>query len=333
MFERILVERHLVHHPRVQSVCRRFPQTPVKAIGRVEDVFGRAKKPYLQKRTGVQLFLGEKRGTLVKLAPPAYGQSGDPHYYFIHAYNCPYECQYCYLQGHFQSPDLVLFVNHEAIGAEIERLAHATPLRQRAWFHAGEYSDSLALSSLTEEWPHYFQLFGRLPRAVLELRTKSANIKVLRRLPPRENVIVSYSLSPRRRAQNTELKVPSLDQRFKAMSALEALGHPLAVHLDPIIYQADFASMYAQFIEELGGAATLAKIRYWSLGVVRFTTHTVRQARQNYPGSDFLAADWIRSADGKVRYPRPMRLWMLNKIKDLLLKKGVSREKIYFCME
>ena len=203
----------------------------------------------------------------------------------------------------------------------------------RRGFTPGEFSDSLALSSLTREWPYYFQLFKRLPRAILELRTKSVNIKVLQSLPAQDNIIVSYSLSPRERVRRTDLKTPALGQRLQAMGKLQALGHPLAVHFDPVIYQTDFEATYRELIEDLARAVALEKIRYFSLGALRFTAKSYREVRHNYPEEDFLASDWVKSADGKMRYARPMRLWMLSKIQDLLLKKGVLREKIYFCME
>ncbi|MBC7430208.1 MAG: hypothetical protein H7336_16460, partial [Bacteriovorax sp.] len=111
MFEVIYVENQLINHPRVLEILKKYPNSKVHNIDKVEDVFGRVKKPYLQKRSNLNLFLGEKKGQLVKLAPPAYGLSGEPHYYFVHAYNCIYECNYCYLQGYFHSPDIVLYLN------------------------------------------------------------------------------------------------------------------------------------------------------------------------------------------------------------------------------
>ena len=116
MFEKIFIEEHLENHPKVLEIKNRFKNSELKFIKKVEDVFGRVKKPYLQKRTNLNLFIGEKKGQLVKPAPPAYGLSGEPHYYFVHAYNCIYECNYCYLQGYFQSPDIVIFLNHHEIG-------------------------------------------------------------------------------------------------------------------------------------------------------------------------------------------------------------------------
>ena len=37
--------------------------------------------------------------------------------------------------------------------------------------------------------------------------------------------------------------------------------------------------------------------------------------------------------DGKVRYSRPLRLKLINDVKELLLKKGAREEQMYFCME
>ena len=71
MFEKIFIEEHLLNHPKVLEIKQRFPTSEFKYIKKVEDVFGRVKKPYLQKRTNLNLFIGEKKGQLVKPAPPA----------------------------------------------------------------------------------------------------------------------------------------------------------------------------------------------------------------------------------------------------------------------
>ncbi|MEL6821384.1 MAG: hypothetical protein AAFP70_06475, partial [Calditrichota bacterium] len=107
MFECLFLEEQVKDNKYAMRILEAFPDVPVRDIRKVEDVFGRVKKPYLQKRTNLNLFIGRKEGNLVKEAPDAYGLDGEPHFYFIHAYNCIYECEYCYLQGYFNSPDLV----------------------------------------------------------------------------------------------------------------------------------------------------------------------------------------------------------------------------------
>jgi spore photoproduct lyase len=337
VFSKIFVENELMDSPTTRSILKRFSSITPRAIERVDDVFGVVKKPYLQKREDLSLFIGKKRGTLLKEAPEAYGLAGEPHYYFIHAYNCIYECEYCYLQGYFNSPDIVLFINHDEIGAEIERTYNrhreVTDSSKKVWFHAGEFSDSLALSHLSGEIPFYFNLFKNLPSAMLELRTKSVNIRELKKQTPLENVITSFSLSPENRIRKTDLKTPGLTARLKAMKELQELGFPIAIHLDPVIHEEDFVETYENLMNQVEESLEVEKISYISIGVVRFTSKVFHQVKKNYPDSELLAAEFRSSFDGKVRYPRPFRLWLLGKIKDICLQRGLKEEQIYLCME
>jgi len=83
-------------------------------------------------------------------------------------------------------------------------------------------------------------------------------------------------------------------------------------------------------MEKLGLNRSLA---YLSLGVVRFTKDVYREVERNYPDSLIHSTPMNKSFDGKVRYHRPMRMWMMNTIKDLSLKAGIEEKKIYLCME
>ena len=336
MFEKIFVEEKIIDHPKVEFIKSKFPNSEIRIISKVEDVFGRVKKPYLQKRTNLNLFIGEKKGNLVKIAPPAYGLSGEPHYYFVHAYNCIYECNYCYLQGYFQSPDIVLFINHDEIGAEITRIAEdfaKTNPGEKIWFHAGEYSDSLALTHLTGELPHYFDLFSKLPNAYLELRTKSVNIKELKKLTPHKNIIISFSLAPEHRVKTNDLKTPSLKVRLQAINELHQRGYKIGIHLDPIIYDDTLVESYTKLIEELSFNLPPQAVEYTSIGVVRFTKNVYHQVLKNYPDTDFLSDDFVKSFDNKMRYNKPMRMWILGKVKSILIDAGIHQDKIYECME
>ena len=337
MFSKIFIENEVVDSSVAENILSKFPKIKPRVIDKVEDVFGVVKKPYLQKREDLSLFIGNKKGTLLKEAPEAYGLAGEPHYYFIHAYNCIYECEYCYLQGYFNSPDIVLFINHEDIGREITKTyeAHREVIEsdKKVWFHAGEFSDSLALSHLTGEIPFYFSLFSKLPNAMLELRTKSVNIRELKKQSPVENIVTSFSLSPQERIKKTDLKTPSLKSRLAAMKELQDLGFPLAIHLDPVIHEDNFIETYESLLDSLSESLDLTQIKYLSVGVVRFTSKVFHQVKKNYPESELLAAEFRSSFDGKVRYPRPFRLWLLGKIKEICLKKGLSEEQIYLCME
>lgn len=331
MWNEVYVEEGISSHPRVVSILQKLKKAPL-IIPRYDDLWGRSKKPYLQKRDTLNLFLARKEGQLLKLAPDAYGSAGDPHYYFIHAYNCIYECQYCYLQGYFNTPDIVLFINHEEIIQEMQNLVDASP-DKKIWFHAGEFSDSLALTHLTGELNLYHEFCEKNPTAIIELRTKSVNTKELEKLSPLPNFIVSFSLSPKDMARRVDLKTPSAESRLKAMTLLREKGYKLGAHFDPIIYEDHFKESYEEFLRTMNELDLTKRLEYLSLGVVRFTKDVYREVERNYPDSVLHTGPMVKSFDGKVRYHRPMRMWMMNSIKDLALRFGVQDEAIYLCME
>lgn len=336
MFSRIFIESHLADDPGCRNIVNSFKDVPIKHIKKIEDVWGRVKRPYLQKRTDLNLFIGTKKGALVKRAPEAYGIDGDPHYFFIHSYNCIYECEYCYLQGYFNTPDIVLFVNHEDIGREIERITEETRKknpRHTPWFHAGEYSDSLALSHLTGEIPFYFDLFKRLPQAKLEFRTKSASVREILKCHPLPNVITTFSLAPDKVCKTVERGTAPLKARLKAIEKLHQANHPVGIHLDPIMYETELAEEYGELVEQIDRAIPCSQVSYFSLGVPRFTGAVHRQVRTNYPESPMWRKGFISSFDDKMRYKRPIRHGIIATVREILLKNGVAKKRVYSCME
>ena len=332
MFKNVYIEKHLKDSSKTAAILSKVKYQEIIYIDKTEDVWGRVKKPYLQKRTNLNLFIGEKRGQLVKEAPDAYGHGKEKHYYFIHAYNCIYECQYCYLQGYFHTPDIVIFINHDDITSEIENLIKL-PENQDAWFHAGEYSDSLSLTHITGELETYFDFFKKHPKAKLELRTKSVNIRELLKLEPLQNVYVSFTMSSSEGGKAFDYKCPSVKARLTAIEKLVNKGFNIGLHFDPMIFHENFEEGYSQVIKDLGAILPDKQLGYISIGVVRFTKDVYKEVQKNYGDSSLLTQDYIKSFDGKVRYNMPMRMWMMNKVKDLCLEAGYSESKIYLCME
>ncbi len=330
MWNKVYVEKDVRDLPRVQVMLADI-RAEILEIDAYDDIWGKSKKPYLQKRETLNLFLAKKKGQLVKEAPNAYGQSGEPHYYFIHAYNCIYECQYCYLQGYFNTPDIVLFVNHEDIVEEMEKVLARHD--GNVWFHAGEFSDSLALSHLSGELEIYHEFCRKHPRAQIELRTKSVNVKILKELKPLPNFVVSFSLSPEATTRAIDLKTPSLSTRLKVMENLKDLGFSLGCHFDPMIYQDGFQEAYHQLLKSMNDSGLTKHLTYLSLGVVRFTKDVHREVERNYPDSFLHATTMVKSSDNKVKYPHPLRHWMFRTVKELALMHSVPEEKIYLCME
>ena len=236
---------------------------------------------------------------MVKKTPPAYGKNTGEHYFFYHSFNCIFECEYCYLQGYFSSPDIVLYVNHEEICAEITAICKKAPKRQH-WFHGGEFSDSLALSHLTQELPVYWSTFSNLPNAKLELRTKicrhSSGVAFAAACQYRKLV---QSLPT---GESSQIRTQDIASVFALAGdcALSGSNYQLAVHLDPIIYSEQLETEYQHLLTALRARAP--SLAYLSLGVVRFSKDVFRQVKKNYPQSKLFAESFCARTDKKVSY-------------------------------
>ena len=334
MFQKIFIEKGLAAHPRTKAITKFFPRALQISVGKYTDIFGQVKKPYLQKRSNLNLFIAQKKGKTVKLAPPAYGlnTAQTPHYYFTQAFNCIYECEYCYLQGYFSSPDIVLFINFEDMAYEMETILKQHP-KKKVWFHSGEFTDSLALSHLTGEVEFFHQLFKKNSRAYGEFRTKSANIRSLLKLKALENLITTFSMSPQIQIQKYDHKTASLSQRLKAIEALHEKGFPLGLHFDPIIPYETYLEDYKALFKTITERVPLNKFHYISLGVVRYSQKTFLDVKRNYPGSSLLGFEMIKSEDKKIKIIKPLRKKILQSLRKEILKQGVHSEKVYLCME
>jgi len=329
MFNKVFVENDILENKYTQRILAKLKCNDHIIIDNYQDIFQKVKKPYLQKRTNLNLFIARKKGHLVKETPDAYGLDGEKHYYFIHSYNCIYECDYCYLQGYFNSPDLVFFVNHDEIINEMQDIVDKTD--KRVWFHAGEFSDSLALSHLSNELSAYIEFLDKNPKALMELRTKSVNTKLIPK--PRENLFITFSLSPAMVIKEHDLKTPSMKHRLSAIKKLANEGHKIGIHLDPIIYTENFEKNYKEMIAELNKAIEIKNIEYISIGVVRFTKDVWHEVKSNYPESNIHAQELTQSENGLIRYNKPMRMWILNKVKEIILEYSIDEKKVYMCME
>ena len=319
---------------RCEEILSKLSCENIFEIDSYEKVFGKFRKPYLAKRSNLNLFLARKKGELIKKTPNAYGYDMEsPHYYHVHQYNCIFECEYCYLQGYFPSPDIVLFLNHEEIISEMKTLCKTKT--GNVWFHAGEFSDSLALAHISNELGLYSDFIQDTPNAFLELRTKSVNLRGLKNVIPDPRLVIGVSLSPEGVAAELDRKTPSTKLRLRALKTLQSRGFSISLHLDPIVLIStkETLGLYNELIQQIAASLDLEKISYLSLGVVRFPKSSYREIKRNYPDSKALTMPFDKDSSGTYKIDSKMRLEFLDKMKSELLGVGMRSEQIYFCME
>lgn len=315
----------------------------VVEIEKLNDVFGAIEKPFGQGK--VDLFLATKKGKLVKEAPPAYGISKNKnyrHYYFLHCFNCIYHCHYCYLQGYFRNPDIVVFVNRQAILSSILQIIEKSREKgEIPFFYSGEFSDSLALGELTEEIRDYLHFFQQHSYGRLELRTKSVKIAPLLTYAQQhnapQNVIIAYSLAPQSSIERYEEKTPSLKARLNSIKKLIEAGYNIAIHLDPIIDDpnASLEKTYGEVFEKITNiSGIIEKTQYLSLGALRFSSNSYRKIKKNHFFSSMFSTPMRRCNNNNMKqYDIALRQKIFGTVEKLAMHYGFPSSKIYRSME
>ena len=313
----IYVEQRIYRHPRTQDLLERLGrEKTVIQCEHYREIFNRKAQSFKMQKQHPALIIAEKPGSRVLPTPPGFGIGGQHNYYFSHLLNCPYDCRYCFLQGMYQSAHYVLFINNEDFQQDIISILNTYP-NETVTFFSGYDADSLAFNSRTQFVEHFIPFFRGHPRALLELRTKSANITALLKQDPIPNAVVAFSLTPHDISQQVEHRVPVLTQRLQAMRQLQLAGWRIGLRFDPLIYCDDFESLYAELFSHVFAAVDPGGIHSVSTGLLRFPEKMYQKIIAMYPDDTLLAHPL--EVDRKVMsYSKTREVAMLGWVHDQL---------------
>lgn len=326
MFSAIYVEKEIKDHPRSRKLLERFAQLPVITIDRYGEIFNRKGQNFRLQKQKPALILASKYDKFILPAPQSYGLGGVHNYYFSHMLNCIYDCRYCFLQGMYRSAHYLLFVNYEDFQNDIvqtvERHAGET-----CYFYSGYDCDSLAMEPVTEFVDSFLPIFKNNHNAILELRTKSTQIRALLDKPPLENCIVAFSFTPENISRQLEHKVPALQKRIEAIKKLQQRGWKIGLRFDPLIYEDQFRENYQALFDSIFREIDASALHSVSLGVFRLPESFYRNMQRLYPNEKLFAAR-IAQRQGMASYSDELEKKMVTECENLLL--SYIPDKIYF---
>ncbi len=302
MIGALYYEREVAEHPLTLRLRRRFRDRPQIPVERYGEVFNRTAQNFRLQKRRPSLILARKHGKLILPTPPGYGIGADRNVYLAHMLNCVYDCRYCFLQGMYRSAHYVLFVNyadfHQAMAEELDQ---AMP-GETTCFFSGYDCDSLALEPVSGYVADLLPFFERRPRAWLELRTKSTQIRGLLAHEPLANVIVAFSLTPAAIATALEHKTPSLERRIEALVALAEQGWPIGLRFDPLIHLADFETHYRVLFAAVFARLNPRAVHSVTLGPFRLPRDFYQRIQHLYPDEPLFALS-LKEREGLVSYP------------------------------
>jgi spore photoproduct lyase len=333
----ILIDEEVRDLPRARMILARCPTAEVRVVNaanRLAEISGLGDNSHGAELTRGKrtLYLTSNRGRFYKSCPATREYRCCDYQVLNIGMNCPMECVYCILQAYLNNPWLSFFVNIEDLWSELAAVLDNEP-GQMHRIGTGEFTDSLVLDHLTGLSVDLVEFMASRENAVLELKTKTANIQNLRGLDHRGRTITAWSLNSPAIMAREELKTATLAERLAAATTCADWGYRLAFHFDPIIHHDNWREGYRETIRQLFAAVPAERIAWISLGALRFLPNLKRIATSRFPASRFFYEEFVLGLDNKYRYFRGLRVEMYRFIYEELSNRAAPATCIYLCME
>ena len=277
------------------------------------------------------LILADHHGRFLKPCPGTRGYNCCGLRIFHFGLGCNLGCSYCILQDYLDTEALVLFGNLDDGLEQLREVLETTaPRPQRIC--TGEFTDSLLLDDLTGLGGRLVALFADNQHAVLELKTKTANVAGLCSLAHGGRTIVSFSVNAPEVVRTEESHAAPLKRRLEAAALMVEQGYRVGFHFDPLILHHGWREGYEHTVAEIFRAVSADKIAWISLGAFRYLPGMKKTVARAHPRSRIMDEEFILAPDGKMRYLRPIRVGMYRHLLEAI-RRADPEACVYMCME
>jgi len=273
-----------------------------------------------------------RQGPFLKKCPGAKGALCCNYWVLNLLEGCPLACEYCILQEYLaERPRVTLFSNWRDGLIELERKL-STPGVEGFRVGTGELGDSLAMERSFPVAGELIHFFAKHSNGILELKTKTDQINTVLESSHGGNVVIAWSLNPQPLVGLFERGGAALEARLAAAKACLAAGYQVAFHFDPMIRVPGWRDLYSECCDALTDTLGPSGVSWVSLGALRFTLPLWNRLLRRDPKSPLLHGEFIRQADGKVRYMDSVRIQLMGHLLDKL-KRAWPGVPVYLCME
>ncbi len=240
--------------------------------------------------------------------------------------SCGFDCSYCSIQSFYKQDNVGFDKNFANNLQELK-------LDKNLTYHigTGQSSDSLMWGNKNGILEALFKFAKDNPNVILELKTKSKNIKYLldNTVPP--NIIVTWSLNTQTIIGNEEHLTASLSERIMSAKKLADKGVLVGFHFHPIVVYENYLSEYKEVFDMLLENFEPKNVALVSLGTLTFIKPVINKLRKRNFYSKILQMPML-DASGKYSYSLKQKKEMFSFAYQSLKP---WHEKVYFymCME
>lgn len=326
--EAIYVENDVKGCKLEKTVASKFPELKINYIDKYSQVL-ESYKPSAASFKRPLLFIINEKEDFLKPCPCTKKHLGCGYWILNLGFGCPFDCSYCYLQQYQNVPGILLPANMEDFLESFDEF-HSKIDNKLIRIGTGEFCDSLALDHISDYSKILVPFFSKR-NVLFELKTKSANINNLLKMPGSKNIVISWSLNPQSFIKNEEIAVASLEERLLAAQKIQKHGYSIAFHFDPIVPIDNWEEEYKNVIDMIYEYVD-TPIAWISLGTLRFTRELKGFMEQRFAKSHITYGELLMGDDKKLRYPEFMRSPIFKKMVKWI-KEHDQKSPVYLCME
>ena len=331
-FSHIYIEEALLGGEEAEAILRKFPKAKCIPIRHYKDLFNRRKQNRALQEKSRKLILAKKEGQRIYPgAPVCQSFSESAFYYASLLMNCPFHCEYCYLQGMYPSANLVLFLNVEDYFSDCQRLIQE---KGSLYLCISYDTDLLALEELYPFVERFARFLEKEPNLRIEVRTKAGGESLFRRLlkmqlseDAKKRLIFAFTLSPEKIVSEAEHGTAGLKGRLKAIKMAVEEGFTLRLCFDPMLYHADWERLYTKLLETVSREIPMEKLYDVSVGSFRISESYLKSMTKSCGISPYTSFPY-ENTDGYYHYPKELLLKMEGFLEQKLLEK-LPKEKIF----
>ena len=331
-FSHIYIEEALLGGEEAEAILWKFPKAKCIPIRHYKDLFNRRKQNRALQEKSRKLILAKKEGQRIYPgAPVCQSFSESAFYYASLLMNCPFHCEYCYLQGMYPSANLVLFLNLEDYFSDCQRLIKE---RGSLYLCISYDTDLLALEELYPFVERFARFLEEEPDLRIEVRTKAGGESLFRRLlkmhlseDAKKRLIFAFTLSPEKIVSEAEHGTAGLKGRLKAIKMAMEEGFTLRLCFDPMLYHADWESLYTELLETVFREIPMEKLYDVSVGSFRISESYLKAMTKACGASPYTSFPY-ENTDGYYHYSKELLLKMEGFLEQRLLEK-LPKEKIF----
>ena len=331
-FSHIYIEEALLGGEEAEAILWKFPKAKCIPIRHYKDLFNRRKQNRALQEKSRKLILAKKEGQRIYPgAPVCQSFSESSFYYASLLMNCPFHCEYCYLQGMYPSANLVLFLNPEDYFSDCQRLIKE---KGSLYLCISYDTDLLALEELYPFVERFARFLEEEPDLRIEVRTKAGGESLFRRLlkmhlseDAKKRLIFAFTLSPEKIVSEAEHGTAGLKGRLKAIKMAMEEGFTLRLCFDPMLYHADWESLYTELLETVFREIPMEKLYDVSVGSFRISESYLKAMTKACGASPYTSFPY-ENTDGYYHYSKELLLKMEGFLEQRLLEK-LPKEKIF----